>query len=250
MLDQNLKYLRKQKSLSQQDLANAMSIPRSTLGDYERGKTEPNIALLIKMANFFDQTVDAIISQKIYQSEYQIAASENLKVLAISVDNNNEGNIELVDTKAEAGYLDSYQDPEYIRDLPKIQFPSIPKGTYRGFEISGESMLPIESGSVIICSYVEKIENVKDDKTYVVVSKSEGLVYKRVKKDDSQNQLILQSDNESYLPYVIDYQEIDEIWEYYAHLSFSDSKASFYSILEEKLDDIQQKVRELHTKHI
>ncbi len=250
MLDQNLKYLRKQKHLSQQDLADAMAIPRSTLGDYERGKTEPNIALLIKMANYFGQSVDALISQKIYQSEYQIAKSEKLKVLAISIDSDNNGNIELVDTKAEAGYLDSYQDPEYIRDLPKIQFPSIPKGTYRGFEITGDSMLPIESGSVIICSYIEKIENIKDDKTYIVVSKREGLVYKRVKKDTLQNQLILRSDNESYLPYVIDYEEIDEIWEYYAHLSFSDSKASFYSILEEKLDDIQQKVRDLHTKHI
>jgi len=249
MLAENLKYLRKKNQVSQQGLADELSIPRSTLGDYERGKTEPNINLLIKLSRYFDYPVDAMISEKLHYEDYQIEASDKMKVLAISVDQYQNENIELVDTKAEAGYLDSYQDPEYIKDLPKIHFPSIPKGVYRGFEINGDSMLPIESGSIIICSYVESLNEVKDDKTYVVVSKREGLVYKRVKRDALNNQLILQSDNDQYLPYIIEYEEIDELWQYYAHLSFSDSKASFYSMLEDKLDDIQRKVTDLHQKH-
>ncbi len=250
MLDLNLKHLRKQHQISQQELADAMEIPRSTLGDYERGKTEPNIALLLKMAGYFDISIDTLVAEKIYLDDLRVAKNEALKILAITVDSNNRGNIELVDTKAEAGYLDSFQDPEYIRELPKIRFPGIPSGTYRGFEIQGDSMLPMEPGSIIICSFVERIEHIKDDRTYIIVSKRDGLVYKRVKRDDKSNQLLLNSDNEVFLPYTIDYEDVNEVWEYYAHLSFSDAKTSVENALQEKLDDIQRKVTALHAKHI
>ena len=80
------------------------------------------------------------------------------------------------------------------------------------------------------------------------MSKNEGLVYKRVRKDKKNQQLILSSDNELYLPYKIDFVEIDEVWQYFAHLSFSDSKLTFNYILEEKLNDIQRKLNDVHHK--
>jgi phage repressor protein C with HTH and peptisase S24 domain len=217
------------------------------LGDYERGKNEPNINMLIRMAEKFNISLDELITKDLSMEDYEIIKSKDLRVLAISVDKNKEGNIELVDTKAEAGYLESYSDPEYIKDLPKIGFPNIPTGTYRGFEISGDSMLPVEPGSIIIADYMEKFEDIKDDKTYVIVSKNEGLVYKRIKKLKDKNQLLLISDNEYYKPYTIDFNEVAEIWQYYAHLSFSDSKLLFNSIVEDKLNEIQQQLSEIHT---
>ena len=44
----------------------------------------------------------------------------------------------------------------------------------------------------------------------------------------------------------IEFSDVAEIWQYYAHLSFSDSRTSFNNMLEEKLADIQQKVTDLH----
>jgi len=203
--------------------------------------------MLIRMAEKFNISLDELITKDLSMEDYEIIKSKDLRVLAISVDKNKEGNIELVDTKAEAGYLESYSDPEYIKDLPKIGFPNIPTGTYRGFEISGDSMLPVEPGSIIIADYMEKFEDIKDDKTYVIVSKNEGLVYKRIKKLKDKNQLLLISDNEYYKPYTIDFNEVAEIWQYYAHLSFSDSKLLFNSIVEDKLNEIQQQLSEIHT---
>ena len=58
MISKNLNYLRKKNKISQQVLANAMELPRTTLGDYERGKTEPNLAMLIKLADYFEVKVD------------------------------------------------------------------------------------------------------------------------------------------------------------------------------------------------
>ncbi len=247
MLADNLKYLRKLNSLSQQTLADELSIPRTTLGDYERGYTEPNVETLIRLAAYYKVSTDELLKTKL-QFGGTPSAPGQLKVLAISTDADDNENIELVETKAAAGYLDSFQDPEYIKDLPKIKFPNIPVGTYRGFEIRGDSMLPIEPGSIIISRYLENLNDIKDGKTYIVVSKENGVVYKRLKKDDPKNQLFMVSDNESYLPYAMSYADVDEVWEYYAHLCFSDTKASYDGFIEDKLSDIQRKLTEVHDK--
>lgn len=248
MIAQNIKYLRRKKKLSQQELSKMLSVSRTTLGDYERSHTEPNIGTLVNMANIFGVKIDALLTEDLSHRELEIIRNKDMRVLAISVDQNDRSNIELVDTKAEAGYLESFQDPEYIRDLPKVYFPNMPHGTYRGFEINGDSMLPMEPGSILICSYVEKIEHIKNDKTYVVVSKDLGVVYKRVTNITDECYLVLSSDNEVYSPYIIQYEDISEIWQYYAHLSFSDAKISLDNILEERIIDIQKRVKEILEK--
>ncbi len=245
-LASNLRYLRKKMDLSQDDLATEFQVARTTMGDYERGKTEPNLEMLVKISKKFDVSIHDMITEDLSLEKLEIAKTDNLRVLAISVDNNDNENIELVNTKAEAGYLDSFNDPEYIKDLPKISFPNIPQGTFRGFEIHGDSMKPMESGSIVICSYVENLNQIKDDRTYVLITKESGLVYKRLKNKSANKKLILVSDNEAYLPYEIKYSDVSEVWQYYAHLSFSDTKTTFNYILEEKLSDIQNKLNELH----
>lgn len=245
MLSRNLKYLRKKQKLSQQELSDIMKIPRTTLGDYERGKTEPNIETLIRFSNYYEIDLDRLLTNDLALHEYEIIKNQNFRVLAISVDHENNGNIELVDTKAEAGYLESFSDPQYIKDLPKIQFPNIPEGTYRGFEIAGESMLPMASGCVVIASYVENLSQVRNDKTYIIVGRNEGLVYKRVQKNDDRRSLVLMSDNPVYAPYEIPFEDVAEIWQYYAHLSFSDDRQHWDNRVEDRIIDIQKNIEEI-----
>jgi len=246
VLGNNLQYLRKKHGLSQQALSSALDIPRTTLGDYEREKTEPNIEMLLKMADYFNLDINTFLRKDLSHEQYEIAKSEQLKVLAISVDQENQGNIELVATKAEAGYLESYQNPEYIRDLPKLKIPGLDSGTYRAFEIQGESMLPIESESIIISSYVESLEDLKDGKTYIIISKKDGLAYKRIKIDRKRNCLILISDNLLYLPYELAFEDIDEIWQYYAHISFNDDRKYAGDKLENQISEINKKLTDIH----
>jgi hypothetical protein len=52
----------------------------------------------------------------------------------------------MVPLKASAGYLNGYADPEYVAKLPKFYLPMFKQGTFRAFEIKGDSMLPIISG--------------------------------------------------------------------------------------------------------
>ncbi len=245
MLAQNLKYLRLKHDISQKVLSETFDIPRTTLGDYERGKTEPSINTLIKLSDYFKIPVDDLIKKDLSLGEFEMISTRNMKVLAITVNDDQEGNIELVDSKAEAGYLEGFQNPEYIKDLPKIHLPDLPSGTFRAFTIQGDSMVPVEPGSIILAKYVDNLKDIKDNKTYVVIGNKEGLVYKRVRRDDKAKKLVLLSDNETYLPYDLSYDEVGELWQYHAHISFSDEKKEIDSRVSATLEDLKKQMSDI-----
>ena len=245
---QNLQYLRRKTGLSQQELADKLEIPRTTWSGYELGKVEPNINMLQKISVFFDQPIDKLLNQRVDYDALEIAKDDKLRVLAISVDHQQRENIELVNSKAAAGYLHSFQDPEYIRDLPKMYIPGLPTGTYRAFEIKGDSMLPMPSGSLVVSKYVESLKELKDDKTYIIVTQDAGIVYKRIRNHTDQKCLTAISDNESYPPYTIDYSDIQEIWRYHAHIVFSDARQQQTDWLQDTMMDMQKKLADLQKK--
>ena len=57
----NLKALRLSKKLSQQQLALRLDLSQQTIYKYENGITEPDIATLIKLAGYFNTSVDYLI---------------------------------------------------------------------------------------------------------------------------------------------------------------------------------------------
>ena len=59
-----LKKLRKQRKLTQHDIAEALHISQTSVSKYERGESEPDIEMLIKMSDFFDVTVDEFVRNK------------------------------------------------------------------------------------------------------------------------------------------------------------------------------------------
>ncbi|MET3114086.1 transcriptional regulator with XRE-family HTH domain [Pedobacter sp. CG_S7] len=222
----NLKYLRKKKSLTQQQFADAIGIKRSLVGAYEEDRAEPKYDLLKKIAEFYEFSIDEFINEQINDKWKPKLKSQgsNLRILSISVDKEDNENIELVPVKASAGYLNGFSDPEYIRELPKfhLPLPGLKQGTFRAFEIMGDSMLPIQPGSIIVGEYLDNWNDVKTGETYIVVSKNEGVVYKRAGNRFKENkELKLISDNRVYDPYHIAAEDILEIWKAKAYFSSS-----------------------------
>ena len=81
---------------------------------------------------------------------------QKLRVLATTVDRNNEENIELVPEKAKAGYARGFADPEFIGDLPVFRLPFLSSNKkYRTFQITGDSMLPIPDKSWVTGEFVQ-----------------------------------------------------------------------------------------------
>lgn len=226
-INANIKFIRKQKGLTQQAFANLIGIKRSSLGAYEEGRAKPNYKTIENIAKKFNISIEKLFTQDLAQiaeasvfgtstplpTEGKDITGKSLRVLSITVDKDNNENIELVPVKAAAGYLEGYSDPNYLEKLPKFRLPFLNTGTYRAFEIKGDSMLPLQPGSVVVGEYVEDWNYIKDGQTCIVVSSSEGIVYKRIvnkiKKDGS---LILRSDNMAYPPYAVKVDELAEIW--------------------------------------
>ncbi|MDE6601173.1 MAG: helix-turn-helix domain-containing protein [Lachnospiraceae bacterium] len=57
----NIKNLRKEKNLTQDELAERLHCTRQTISNYENGKSEPNIALLVEIANLLETEVNDLI---------------------------------------------------------------------------------------------------------------------------------------------------------------------------------------------
>ena len=57
----NLKLLRKKKGVSRQKLAEALGLSQQSINHYENHKIEPDIATLIKIADYFETSVDYVI---------------------------------------------------------------------------------------------------------------------------------------------------------------------------------------------
>ncbi len=222
LIAKNLKALRKKHNLTQDQFAQKLGIKRSSVGAYEEGRAEPPLSNLSNIARSFDVSIDSLVYEDLEtgmglnpltgqkQNQNSQIAGIQLKVLAITVDKSDKENIEFIPQKAAAGYLNGFSDPQFLKDLPKFNLPNLSTGTYRAFEISGDSMQPINSGSIIIGKYVESPQELKQGERYIVISANEGIVFKRVFDDKESIRLV--SDNPNFSPYTMKKEDVLEIW--------------------------------------
>ena len=225
-LNSNIKHLRKEKNLTQNDLALKIGIKRSLVGAYEEHRAEPKLATMQKLSYLFQVPLDTLVNSDLMKSGRSVdvdTTGKTLRVLPIVVDREEKEQISLVAESAEAGYAGGYSDPEYIDSLPSFSLPVkelYSEQTYRLFQINGDSMLPITSGSYVICNYIQDWSDIKDGECHVVVTRDRGIVYKRLWNRPKTDELLLKSDNPLYEPYTIEATEILEVWKARGYLSF------------------------------
>lgn len=221
-LNENIRILRKRLSLTQDQFAQQLGVKRSLVGAYEEGRAEPRLELLQKMAEVFSISVDQLIGKDFTTDSAPIAVSttRGKDVLVVTIDSSQKQNIEFVPHKAAAGYLNGFADTEYVKELPHFSLPNLKQGTYRAFEISGDSMLPLMPGTIVIGEYIDDLKNIKSGKTYILITHREGIVYKRVFNYLEENgNLFLVSDNRHYAPYQLSGTDVIEVWSAKAYIS-------------------------------
>lgn len=222
----NLKFLRKQKGLNQTDFARKIGTNRPKIGSYEEGRAEPNLETLQTISHFFKVCLDDLLEKDLSQNKkrpLKDIEGNSLRVLPIVVNEQQEEKVTLVPIKAAAGYLNGFADPEFVEQLPNFNLPfsQMSQGTHRVFQLKGDSMLPIPAESYILTEYLENWNWVKSGECYVIVSKNDGIVYKRVINGFSENySLELHSDNPAYHSYSIEGHELLEIWRAKGFISF------------------------------
>jgi len=206
---QNLKYLRKLRGWTQEEFAVKLKIKRSLLEAYEEERAEPRLEVLELVSDMFRLSLDELLRKKMQDAKGGSYLSKRRAQKMAAMPNQ----IQLVPVKAAAGYLAGYGDPEFLDELNTFTLPMLAGGNYRAFEIVGDSMLPTPSGSVIVAEKIDNLDNVKSNLTYIVVSRNEGIVYKRVMKNNKlKNKLTLISDNTVFQPYTVNAEDVLEIW--------------------------------------
>jgi transcriptional regulator with XRE-family HTH domain len=207
----NLKYLRKLRGWTQEEFANKVGIKRSLVGAYEEERADPRLEVLEIVGDIFKLSLDDLLLKDLSNTGGSYLNKRRQQKM-MSADRNI---IHFVPVKAAAGYLAGYADSEFIDELNTFTLPMLSGGNYRAFEIIGDSMLPTPSGSIIVGEKVEGgMDEIKNNMAYIVVSRNEGIVYKRIVKNNKlKSKLTLVSDNPQFQPYQVNADDIVELWQ-------------------------------------
>lgn len=224
-LNNNIKFLRKKKGLTQEALAEALGISRSKLAGYELN-INPPIETLVKISDYLRVSLDILVKEDLSSyTEYklrelletdQFLRGRKLRILATTVDDQGRELIEVVSQRAKASYLAGFSDPEFIAELPRFALPFLPMDKkHRVFQVDGDSMLPIPDGAWIVCEYVDDWLAIKDGERYVIVTEQDGVTFKiaynRIKEEQK---LLLCSANPIYVPFEVEIEQVREVWRY------------------------------------
>ncbi|WP_262921362.1 XRE family transcriptional regulator [Maribellus maritimus] len=242
----NIKFLRERKKMSQEVLAAQLGLTRAKLAAIEAGNTKsPQPEDYLNFSDFFKISIDTLLKIDLSKlGELKMRDLEagndvyirggNLRVLAISVDQSNNENVEYVPVKAKAGYMTGYNDPEFIAALPKYSIPNLPaQGTFRIFPSTGDSMLPVPESSDIIAQYIADWTAIKPNTPCIVILKEQqDFVFKMVTIHPNGT-ILLKSLNPEYKPYLVEAGDVMEIWQFYAYTSrkFPEARSEMATIL-------------------
>ena len=236
-----LKELRQELNLTQSQMAELLGESLST-ADLERGKTKlSGKAVMILLKEFHINPMWLFgESEKKILNPFEI----NTVPKAITVNSEGNENILLVNAKAAAGYGQNIGDAEYMNQLPAFHFPlsEYRNASFRGFQITGDSMVPlIQSGDWALAKAVNSLEEVVDDKVYIIVE-NESIRLKKIKRKNQKRELELISLNPEYPPTTISTETVLELWEYHSKISFGIEKIKGLSLhsLHEEIQDLKR----------
>ena len=233
MFGNNLQLLRKRKGRSQGELAEFLGTTRSSLSGYETDSNEPGFEILVKLSDYFGISTDILLRKDLTRmKEFQLKELEQgwslddisgkkIRILATTIDHENNENTELVPVKAKAGYTRGYADPDFIKVLPAFNLPFLSRERkYRTFPISGDSMLPVPDGSWVTGEYLQNWNFIKNGTPYIVITKDDGIVFKILYNHVKEKGTLLAcSTNPAYEPYEIPVGSILEIWKFVHFIS-------------------------------
>lgn len=81
-----LKSLRENTDLNQKDLADKLNINPATYRNYENGNREPDFAILITIARFFNVTTDYLLGESEFKTYESMKKSQLIEDLQLSDD--------------------------------------------------------------------------------------------------------------------------------------------------------------------
>ncbi|MBC7449334.1 MAG: S24 family peptidase [Hymenobacteraceae bacterium] len=143
------------------------------------------------------------------------------RVLVATVDRTGNDNIIHIPARAQAGYSHSFDEEQFIRDLTPYSLPMFTNGTFRSFEVEGDSMAPtFGHRDTVICQAVHRLDMLAPGHCYVIVVDGNVWVKRLPKAIKNRRDVVeMVSDNRAYPVHEINATDILEVWHVRAVLS-------------------------------
>ena len=176
MIGPQIRLLRKEANMTQQELASKLFVSQQAVGKWERGEATPNPETIVAMSKIFCVSADTILGESAPPLSTGGTWVPVLGDVAAGIP------IEAV---------------ENIVDYEEIDIAMASNGKYYGLRIKGSSMEPrIREGDVVI---VRQQEDADTGDTAVVLVNGESATVKRIKKEPDGG-LWLLPNNPAYDP--------------------------------------------------
>lgn len=85
-MGQIIKRLRKERNLTQEELAEQLNVSAQAISKWENGTSMPDISQVVPIANFFEISTDILFSRNVQEN------NQNVKLLIQSIEDSTEGN--------------------------------------------------------------------------------------------------------------------------------------------------------------
>ena len=101
----NLKSLRKQKDLRQDEIKSLLGFSRTTWSNYELGLSEPSLAGLVKISKFFGVTLDDLLTADLGSGDENSGSGTRRRRKDLGADPQTEGSLVMNEPEADLSFL-------------------------------------------------------------------------------------------------------------------------------------------------
>ncbi|MBR3289568.1 MAG: LexA family transcriptional regulator [Clostridia bacterium] len=187
MLTERMKTLREQRAVSQKDLAAALQVAQSAVGNWESGARQPNLDRIRQIAAFFGVSVGYLLG-----TEDQPTPTPGRPLIPV------------------LGYVRAglpITATEEVLDFEEISRDMADAGSHFALRVQGDSMEPyLLEGDVVIVRQQEDVDS--GDMAVILIGGEDATVKKLVKHD---NGVALVAANPKYAPMFFTTEEVQSI---------------------------------------
>lgn len=222
-IGENIRRIRKVKSLTQIELAKHLGVSKGLISQYESGKAYPPIDKVISMAKLFSVTTDDLINKGELDQEIDAsgALSDRLHLAMFSLINPDRyKHVKFISYKTWSLHADGFDTFNFddVKETYPVYLPGVEEPVtdqHFAFEIMGDSMEPtIHEQSRVLAEIVNDSDIDYIDSGVFIVAFRKQMVIKRVKDNNLliNNTLTLHSDNPYRGQITIRRNDIHRIW--------------------------------------
>ncbi|HCY40369.1 MAG TPA: hypothetical protein DHV48_03305 [Prolixibacteraceae bacterium] len=194
-----LRELRAEQRMTQKDLADKMGLNVATISSYETNNSQPNIEKLIHLSKLLGVSIDEIVGNSGYPSNY-----------AKNANYGRAKNMKYYDIDASAGNTSMFET--WNDSLCKeINVPGFGDCDF-ALNVWGDSMLPsLHNGSIAICKEWKQ-SFIEYGFIYLIITNENHRMIKYIRPGSSPETITCESENKFYEPFEIRKDEILKLY--------------------------------------